>query len=95
MDFYDTQWNKTSIRRSTKVSSGTVKKPQNFDEMLWIARELSKNEIHVRIDLYEVEGKVYFGEKTYFSASGFSLFAKDEYDEIIGSWIQLPTNYNI
>jgi len=90
LDFYDVNWNKSEIRRETSTASNILERPLLYDEMLYIARKLSENEIHVRVDLYEVDGKIYFGEKTYYSASGFSLFAKDEYDELLGSWIQLP-----
>lgn len=90
MDFYDVNWEKTEIRRFTKTAEGVIPKPQCLEEMLWVARKLSVNEIHVRIDLYEVEGKVYFGEKTYYSASGLVSFAKEEFDELLGSWIHLP-----
>lgn len=90
LDFYDTNWEKTEIRRPQSVSSKPIPRPEQFEEMLYIARKLSKDEIHVRVDLFEVGGKIYFSEKTYFSASGFSLFKKDEYDEILGSWIKLP-----
>ena len=92
LDFYDVNWNKTEIRRDKPTSQEFIPKPKNLDEMLSIARILSKDEIHVRIDLYEVEGKVFFSEKTFFSASGFSKFAKEEYDELIGRWIKLPIN---
>jgi hypothetical protein len=90
MDFYDVAWNKTPIRRKTPTAKDLIPQPQQFDEMLSISRKLSKNEIHVRIDLYEVDGKVYFSEKTYYSASGMEPFLEDKYDELIGSWIQLP-----
>lgn len=92
LDFYDINWNKTEIRRHQDISDEKLPKPKRFDEMISIARKLSENEIHVRIDLFEVDGKIYFSEKTYYSASGFSLFEKDEYDELLGSWIQLPIN---
>ncbi len=90
LDFYDTSWNKTEIRRNMKTSDYLIPKPKLFDDMLSIAKKLSENEIHVRIDLYEVDRKVYFGEKTFYSASGFEPFAKDEYDEYLGSFIKLP-----
>lgn len=92
LDFYDIQWNKTDIRRNKKTSNKEIPKPKNLEKMLQIARELSKEEIHVRIDLYEVEGKIFFGEKTYYSASGFSPFYKSEHDELIGSWINIDKN---
>lgn len=95
LDFYDISWNKTEIRRNKKTNSELIQRPGKLDEMIDIARKLSKNEIHVRIDLYEVNGKVYFGEKTYYSASGFSPFIKDEYDLLLGSWIRITQDKNI
>jgi len=90
LDFYDIDWNKTEIRRKMPTAKELIPKPDNLEEMLEVARKLSKNEVHCRIDLYEVKGKVYFGEKTLYTASGFSEFAKEKYDELLGSWIKLP-----
>lgn len=90
IDFYTTDWEKTEIKRRDHPSGSLIKKPNNLDEMLNISRILSKGEIHVRIDLYEVNGKIYFGEKTYYSASGFANFEKEEHNELLGSWIKLP-----
>lgn len=89
IDFYDTNWKKTNIKRKDNPTGDILKKPSNLSEMLNISRILSKGEIHVRIDLYEVNGEIFFGEKTYYSASGFAGFEKDEHDELLGSWIKL------
>lgn len=90
LDFYNCNWEKTEIRRNTPTASNPIPKPKCFEEMLWIAEKLSEDEIHVRIDLYEVNGRVYFSEKTLYSASGFTSFAKQEYDEYLGKLIKLP-----
>ncbi|WP_246529026.1 ATP-grasp fold amidoligase family protein [Oceanobacillus oncorhynchi] len=88
--FYDVDWKKTNIsRKNTRPTNKSVEKPVNLEEMLSIAKKLSKEDIHVRIDLFEVNGKIYFGEKTYFPASGFSRFNKDEYDELLGEWLDI------
>ncbi|NMA73512.1 MAG: glycosyl transferase [Bacteroidales bacterium] len=89
LDFYDINWNRTPIRRFKNTCTDELPQPKKLSEMIEIARELSSGEIHVRVDLYEVRGKIYFGEKTYYSASGFSPFAEDEHDELLGSWIKL------
>lgn len=89
LDFYDINWNKTEIRRNKRTNPKLYPCPKSLDKMIDISKKLSKDEIHVRIDLYEVNGKIYFGEKTYYSASGFSPFAKEEYDILLGSWIEL------
>lgn len=91
-DFYDTNWEKTEIRRKRGTSEEKIPRPVNLRRMIDIARELSRGEIHVRVDLYEVDGKVYFGEKTYYSASGFAPFAEDYHDERLGDWIELSVS---
>ena len=45
---------------------------------------------HVRVDFYEVDGKVYFGEMTFFHFSGFVPFEPEEWDVRLGEWITLP-----
>ena len=59
--------------------------------MLEIAAKLSKGFPVVRVDLYEVDGKPYFGEMTFYHNSGFSVFEPDSWDKTFGSWIKLPT----
>lgn len=90
LDFYDVDWKRTDIRRDKAVSNEIISKPQNLSKMIKLAKHLSQNEIHVRVDFYEVDGKIYFGEKTYFSASGFAPFLKYEYDKLLGSYVNLP-----
>ena len=54
-----------------------------------IAKKLSKGIPHVRIDLYSVDEKVYFGEFTFFDSSGFDKFTPFQWDEKFGGWIKL------
>ncbi len=91
LDFYDANWERSTIKRRNKAPGKEIQKPLCLTEMLDIARRLSRNDLHVRIDLYEVNGRVYFGEKTYYAASGFSPFADYEDDKLLGSWIRLPS----
>lgn len=64
--------------------------PENLDKMIEIAELLSQNDIFVRVDLYNIKGKIYFGELTYYPASGFGAFMPEEWDKILGDWINLP-----
>lgn len=64
-------------------------KPETFSQMVWLAETLSKGLPQVRVDLYEVEGKVYFGELTFFSQSGFDTELTEEADRILGSKMQI------
>ncbi len=61
----------------------------NYELMKGLARKLSKDIPFVRVDFYENNGKVYFGELTFYPASGFSKFEPDEWDYKLGSWLML------
>ena len=64
--------------------------PSQLDEMISIAERLSKGYSFLRVDLYEVDGKVYFGENTFYPDSGWGKLTDDEWDKRLGSWIELP-----
>lgn len=61
-----------------------------FEQMKEIARKLSKGFPHVRVDLYDINGHIYFGELTFFHFSGNVLFEPEEWDYKIGEWLKLP-----
>lgn len=82
--FFDNDWNVVNIRRKNKKTDTSIKKPVKFDDMLVIARKLSKGIPFSRIDLYEINGRVYFGEITFFPASGFSEFEPETADRHLG-----------
>jgi len=89
--FYDMNWNLLpaySARFSR--ASGAVPRPMQLEFMLRMARDLSEGFPHVRIDLYEVNGAVYFGEMTFFTSAGFCKFSPPEYDVELGSCLTLP-----
>ena len=65
-------------------------KPQNFDEMLEVAGKLSTNIPEVRVDLYNINGQIYFGEMTFFHWSGLVPFEPFEWDLRFGEMFQLP-----
>lgn len=66
-----------------------VRCPNNHDDMKRICKELAKDIPFVRIDLYEVKGKVYFGEITFYPASGFGTFTPSEWNLKLGEMIKL------
>ena len=69
---YDMEWNLMPwTQGGYKNSSVSVEKPENFDTMVEVAKKLSADFSHVRVDLYNVEGKIYFGEMTFTNGSGF------------------------
>lgn len=65
--------------------------PQNLSEMVAIARKIAKGLPFARVDLYNIDGKIIFGEITLFPTSGFGRFTDDNWDKIMGSWLILPT----
>lgn len=64
--------------------------PENIKEMIVIAEQLSKDRPFLRVDLYNINGKIYFGELTFFPASGVGAFTDPEWDLKIGEWLILP-----
>lgn len=65
-----------------------------YERMLDIARKLSEGLKFVRIDLYEIDNKVYFSEITFTPCSGLMTFDPPEWDYILGKWIKLPLPNN-
>ena len=66
-----------------------IAKPKTFDEMVNVARVLSEGFPFVRVDLYEIEGRVYFGEMTFTPASGGGGFRPDEMDYELGKMLKV------
>ena len=58
--------------------------------MVALAEQLSKDIPFVRVDMFNVKGKIYVGEFTFYPTGGYVNFEPKEYDEIIGSWLKLP-----
>lgn len=89
-DFFDLEFNHLPFRQSYPTSRKKLVKPENFDQMIDIARRLSQGFRHVRVDLYNVNGKIYFGELTFFNNAGLLPFQPHEWDVKIGEWLKLP-----
>lgn len=90
-DYFDMDFNPFPYRTKGAIKNPTTpKKPTAFEEMKNIAKKLSEGTYHVRVDLYCCNENVYFGEWTFYDASGYDKFIPNEWDGIIGSWLQLP-----
>lgn len=89
-DFFDMEFNHLPFRNGHPNADVPPAKPQNFELMKELASKLSKGIPHVRVDFYEVDGKVYFGELTFCHWSGLMPFEPHEWDEKLGSWLELP-----
>lgn len=89
-DFFDTDWNHLKIKREDHDNSiEKITKPKMLKKMLEISKMLSKNICFLRIDFYEINGKIYFGEFTFFPASGFKPFVPEPVDWELGDMIDL------
>lgn len=88
-DFLDLDYKRIPALNGHPNIDGIPVKPKNFDKMIELARKLSKGEKFVRVDLYNVDGKIYFGEYTFFHNSGLVPFIPVKYDYIFGDLIKL------
>ena len=89
-DFFDEKFNHLPFTNGHPNADVPPLKPIRFDEMKMLAAKLSKGIPHVRVDFYEIKGKVYFGEMTFFHWSGMTPFVPEEWDYKFGNWIKLP-----
>lgn len=94
--FFDREWNLKRYNQRGKEAPQdfTLPKPANIDKMFALASELSKGIPFVRVDFYNVDGKIYFGEMTFFPASGFDRKRLPESDLLFGNMIDLSLAYN-
>lgn len=89
-DYFDMDFNKLDITQAYEHSKNPIAKPEMFDEMVYISKKLSEGLPHVRVDLYEISGKIYFGELTFFHHGGFVPFKPEYWDDKLGSYLTLP-----
>ena len=89
-DFYDMDFRHLPFTNGHPNASEPQQRPAQLQQMQALAEKLSAGIPHVRVDLYLVHGKIYFGEMTFFHWSGMVPFDPPEWDEIIGSWLELP-----
>ena len=91
-DFFDMDFNHLPFTNGHPNSENwcNINRPKGLDEMKNYAEILSKGLPEARIDFYDINGKVYFGEITFFHWSGFERFEPMEWDKKFGEWIKLP-----
>lgn len=71
-----------------------IKKPDRWNEMVEIAKKLSEDFLHVRVDFYYTHGRIYFGELTFTKGAGFGKIKPIEFDYKMGDWLALPIRGN-
>lgn len=89
-DFYDMDFKHLPFTNGHPNSTCEIKRPESFEEMKSLAEKLSKGIPQVRVDFYDVNGNVYFGELTLFHFSGMTPFEPEKWDSKFGEWIKLP-----
>lgn len=94
IDFYDMDWKPMPFERHYHNSGTIIPKPKNFNKMVEFAEKLSKDIPFVRVDFYETNGQLYFGELTFYPGSGFEEFTPESFDYLLGGWIKLPSKAN-
>ncbi|SDI42184.1 ATP-grasp fold amidoligase family protein [Natribacillus halophilus] len=87
---YDRDFQKVPYKRKgLRNTDINFTKPVNYEKMVEIAEKLSEDFPHVRVDLYNVDGKIYFGEMTFFHGSGYIEFEPDHFDFLLGAQFHL------
>ena len=84
---FDMNWNIIDVETSMPTSDIIPEMPENYSKMVEIAKKLSEPFPHVRVDLFNIEGKIYFNELTFYSGGGFVHLKPDEWQYKIGAWI--------
>lgn len=95
IDFYDLDWNIvefTGLHEPNNPyphSKKIYKEPKRYKEMIEIAQKLAGDASFVRVDLYLVDNKIFFGELTFYPFAGIGVFEPDEWNLIMGEYIKL------
>lgn len=87
--FFDPDWNRMPFERHYHADPRELPRPNRYAEMIRISEQLSAGLPFVRIDLYEIDQTVYFGELTLYPGSGLETFQPEEWDDTLGDWLDL------
>ncbi len=89
LNFYDLEWNRLPFGLWYPQAKEDLPKPKNLEVMTQLARTLAQGFKFVRVDFYNVNGQIYFGEMTFYPCNGFGVFDPVEKDFEFGSWVNL------
>ena len=89
-DFFDVDFNHFDVRQGHPNSEPPYFMPDGYEKMKELAAKLSEGIPHVRVDFYNINGQIYFGEMTFFHDSGLVPFDPEEWDYKFGEWLELP-----
>ena len=71
---YDEKWHRLPVKKPNRPPAPKIEKPKNFEKMLTLAEKLSKPFDYIRVDLYNLDGKIFIGELTHYPGSGMSIY---------------------
>ncbi len=94
-DFFDLNWNYLNYAKEEKRNPNKISKPKNLDKMIEYAEKLSNEFEFVRVDLYNINGKIYFGEMTFTPAAGYMDCCYDEVLQYLGSKMKIKEGKSI
>lgn len=92
ISFFDLKGHKLPFKRKDyKGSEGNIKMPETMPEMIKIVKRLAEivDAPFLRVDLYEIRGKIYFSEFTFFPCGGMIPFEPEKWDRVLGDWIRI------
>lgn len=91
VDYFDADYNHLDIITTLhQCAPVPPKKPASFEKMKELAEKISDGYPAMRVDFYDVNGKIYFGEITFFHEAGFEPFIPDKWNRIFGDYFNLP-----
>lgn len=93
-NYYDKDWNLLEFGEKTYLpdASVVIAKPETLNQMIILAEKLTDNITFARVDFYSIGKRIYFGEITFYPASGLGKFEPDYWDYKLGDLIKLPVN---
>ncbi len=94
-DFFDANFRHLDFKQGHPNAPIPPEKPLCFEEMKQLASKLSVGFPQIRVDLYEVNGQIYFGEMTFYHLGGITPFEPYSWDKEFGNWISLPEKTNV
>jgi hypothetical protein len=91
--YFDEKWNFLPVKKPTHPQGRIIEKPKNYELMLKLAEKFAKTFDYVRVDLYNLDGKIYFGELTHYPASGTGKFEPISFDFELGQHWKVKPEY--
>lgn len=89
-DFFDMDFNHLDMTIDHRNAPVAPQKPHNFEAMKQAAQKLAEGIPQIRVDFYEINGKMFFGEMTFFHCGGFHRLHPENLNTVWGEWIKLP-----